>query len=625
MDLLQATVFKTRYSRFLPEEHRREHWPETVQRYMAYMHDHCKNNLGYTLTADEYMMLDKAMLNLEVVPSMRAVMTAGKALDVDHIASFNCAYVEMDDPAAFSETLYILMNGTGIGFSCERNCISKLPEVPKNFVTSGTQQVQDSKIGWAESYKVLIDGLYNGILYNIDYSLIRPAGERLKTFGGRASGPEPLKRLFEFTIETFRNAAGRKLTSIEVHDIMCVIGEVVVVGGVRRSALISLSNLSDLRMREAKVGAWWEQNKHRALANNSVVYTEKPDVETYFEEFSSLVKSKSGERGIFNRVAARRKASQDGRRSKEVDYGCNPCSEIILRPKQFCNLSETICRRDDSLEDLLRKVTAASIFGTMQSSLTRFKFLRPDWRKNCEEERLLGVSLTGIFDCNLLRNADPQVLEVLKEHARNVNKEWAKKLGINPSAGITAIKPSGTVSQLADCASGIHPRFSKFYIRNIRMDDKDPVCQFLAARGVPSEPDVNFPSQTVFSFPVKAPEGALTRDDMSALEHLNQWLKWDKVYCEHKPSVTISVHQHEWPDVFSWVWNNFDDISGVSFLPHTEHSYQQAPYIAIDEEQYNVLKSKMPLELNWNELVEEADVTTSSQELGCDSEKCVIG
>lgn len=623
MNLLQEVVYKTRYARYLEAEGRREHWPETVKRYMDYVTSKAK------LTAKEYAYLHDVILNMEVMPSMRLMMTAGVPADRDNICAYNCAYVPVDSKRVFSEILYILMNGTGVGFSVERQYINKLPSVPSLEESDDVIVVKDSKLGWATAYNKYINSLYDGDVPSVDYSRIRGAGARLKTFGGRASGPDPLRRLFKFTEETFREAEGRKLTSIEVHDIVCMIGEVVVVGGVRRSALISLSNLTDRRMREAKSGAWWEQNRQRSLANNSVAYTEKPDAETFLEEWLSLIKSKSGERGIFNRGAAQQQASRYGRRDANVDYGCNPCSEIILRPRQFCNLTEVVIRNEDNIETIERKVEAAAVLGTIQSTLTAFGFISEEWRKNCEEERLLGVSLTGIFDNDLFSKRKGTQLELelkrLREKAVAVNRHWAKRLGINPSAAVTCIKPSGTVSQLVDSSSGIHPRFSDFYIRNIRMDNKDPVCQFLKEQGVPYEEDVQYPeSQTVFSFPCKAMAKNSGHKPFTAIDHLNLWKAYQDYWCEHKPSVTVQVENREWPEVGSWVYENFDSVSGVSFLPKVGHTYKQAPYVEISKEEYEKIASDFPTEINWEKLVENDDRTTASQEFMCEGSVCEI-
>lgn len=630
MDILQQTIHKSRYAKFLEEEQRREHWPETVKRYMDFISKKVK------LLDKEYKELYNAILNLEVMPSMRALMAAGAPADRDNICTYNCAYTPIDSKRSFAEILYILMNGTGVGFSVERQYINQLPSVPDTLEESAdTLIIQDSKLGWAKAYNKFINSLYEGDIPHIDYSKIRPAGARLKTFGGRASGPDPLRRLFELTAETFRQAKGRKLNSLEVHDIVCTIGEVVVVGGVRRSALISLSNLTDRRMREAKVGAWWEQNKQRSLANNSVAYTEKPDVEAFMEEWLSLIRSKSGERGIFNRVAAGAQATKYGRRRAETDYGCNPCSEIILKPKQFCNLTEVVIRPGDNLESLRSKVKVAVVLGTIQSTYTDFGFISEQWKKNCEEERLLGVSLTGIYDHPVMSGQWEEIdvgeydrhledwLKELREYAIKVNKEWAVRLGVGPSAAITCVKPSGTVSQLVNSSSGIHPRFSPFYIRNVRMDKKDPMTSFLINNKVPYEPDVNFPEATVvFSFPVQAPEGSVTQEKVQAIEHLELWKTYQDYYTEHKPSVTIQVSEGEWLQVGAWVYENFDQVSGVSFLPKTGHSYKQAPYIAISKEEYEERQAAMPTELPWDQLTEKEDNVVS--EAACESPVCEL-
>jgi ribonucleoside-triphosphate reductase len=634
MNLLQQIVYKTRYAKWLPDEKRREHWPETVERYIQHVVLPRLNMAGEGVseTRPPHIVEDirQSIISLEVMPSMRMLMTAGPALDRDHIAGYNCAYMAIKSKRDFAECLYILMNGTGVGFSCERQYVNSLPLVPNELhKVDDVIVVADSKLGWAKAYNKLVSSLYEGDIPSIDYSKIRPAGARLKTFGGRASGPDPLRRLFEHTIQTFKLSQGRRLSSIEVHDIMCTIGEVVVVGGVRRSALISLSNLTDRRMREAKVGAWWEDNRQRALANNSVAYTEKPDSETFLEEFLSLIKSKSGERGIFNRVAARRQASRFGRRSADIDYGCNPCSEILLRDKQFCNLTEVVIRPSDNVEDVRRKLRVATILGTIQSCFTDFGFISDEWRDNCEEERLLGVSLTGIYDNNLFNgrvDGLPERLRDLRQYVRDVNEEWAVKLGINPSAAITCVKPSGTVSQLVDSASGIHPRFARHYVRNIRMDKKDPVCEFLKNAGLPAEPDNQFPeSQVVFSFPCSGGVDGLVRSDLSALDHLKLWKTYQDDYCEHKPSVTISCKPSEWPSVAAWTYEHFDDVSGISFLPYSDHTYKQAPYIECTAEEYEAMAERQSkVELEWGTLKEEVDETTASQELACTGNVCEI-
>lgn len=616
----QQVIASSRYARFIPEAHRRETWKETVNRLVTYLETKVPS------LKEELKEIHKAVLNLEVMPSMRLLMTAGEACERDNISAYNCSYLAVNNKRAFSEALYILMNGTGVGFSCERQEITHLPVIPNDIKEcEDVIVVGDSKLGWAKAFKKLLSSLWEGDIPTIDYSQVRPAGARLKTFGGRASGPAPLKRLFDFVVETFHEAKGRKLTSIEVHDIMCMIGEIVVVGGVRRSALISLSNLTDKRMRDAKIGAWWADYAHRGLANNSVAYTEKPDVETFMEEWLSLVKSKSGERGIFNRVAAQKQAAKWGRRNNSLNYGTNPCSEIILRDKQFCNLSEVVIRADDTEKTLQNKVRIATILGTIQSTLSNFKFLSHEWQTNTEEERLLGVSLTGIMDAKITSNPDPKMLERLRDEARKTNKTYAEILGIPTSASITCVKPSGTVSQLVDAASGIHARHNDYYIRRIRMDKKDPIYDFLKDKGVYVEDEVHRPDSTaVFSFPMKAPKQAILRNDWSALIQLENWLIYQRHWCEHKPSVTISVKDEEWVDVGAWVWKHFDEISGVSFLPHSDHTYQQAPYEDCTKEVYNSLLKDTPKYIDWTSFIEEDDNTIGQQTLACTGGTCEI-
>ena len=620
MDSYQKVIAASRYARFIPELKRRESWEETVDRMVNYLKS---KNEGLD---KEFKEIREAVLNLEIMPSMRLMMSAGEACDRDNIAAYNCSYLAINNKRAFSEALYILMNGTGVGFSCERQEISKLPEIPKDISNcDDVIVVGDSKLGWAKSFKKLLSSLWEGDIPKIDYSNVRPAGARLKTFGGRASGPEPLKRLFDFVIDSFKHAQGRKLTSLEVHDIICMVGEIVVVGGVRRSALISLSNLTDKRMREAKMGAWYNDFAHRGLANNSVAYTEKPDMETFMDEWVSLVKSKSGERGIFNRVAAQKQAAKWDRRSDALSYGTNPCSEIILRDKQFCNLTEVVVRSNDTKETLKKKVQLATILGTLQSNLTNFQFLSAEWTKNTKEERLLGVSLTGIMDAKITSNPDPKFLEEIRDVARKTNKKYAEMLEIEESTSITCVKPSGTVSQLVDSASGIHARHSAHYIRTIRMDKKDPIYTFLKEKGVQVEDEQFRPESTaVFSFPMKAPQGAITRTDKTAIEQLENWLVYQRHWCEHKPSVTISVKDDEWMQVGAWVWKYFDEISGISFLPHSDHSYVQAPYTDCTKEEYNKLKKITPNNIDFSELIEEDDMTEGSQTLACVGGACEI-
>jgi ribonucleoside-triphosphate reductase len=629
MDIYQSYIHKSRYARYLEDKGRREHWPETVARYFDFIEGQLKTKHGFdlgSLRGD----LESAVVNLEIMPSMRALMTAGEALERDNTAGYNCSYLPVDDPKAFDEAMFILLCGTGVGFSVERQFISKLPEVPEHIYDSETViVVKDSKEGWAKALRQLIALLYSGECPKWDVSRVRPAGARLKTFGGRASGPAPLVDLFQFVSKTFKAAHGRKLNSIECHDIMCKIGEVVVVGGVRRSAMISLSNLSDDRMRHAKSGAWWEANVQRALANNSVCYTEDPDVGSFMEEWVSLYESKSGERGIFNRVASQKQAAKNGRRDPQHEFGTNPCSEIILRPYQFCNLTEVVVRSEDTHFDLVRKVELATILGTFQTTLTHFPYLRKIWQKNTEEERLLGVSLTGILDNPMLSNPDdpafPELLEALKAKAVRTNEEFADLLGIPVSAAITCVKPSGTVSQLVDSASGIHTRHDPYYIRRVRGDNKDPLTKHLIAAGVPHEPDVTKPdSTTVFSFPKKAPEGALVRSDLTAIQHLKLWLAFQRHWCEHKPSVTISVMEHEWPGVGAWVWEHFDEISGVSFLPYDGGTYRQAPYETVEKAVYEQALSTMPQSIDWDSFVEHDDNVEGAQTLACVAGVCEI-
>ena len=621
----QQFIHLSRYSRWLPDEGRREYWSETVSRYFNFFKSHLKEMCDYDLDDKTRNEIEEAILDIRVMPSMRCLMTAGPALKKENIAGYNCSYVAVDRVAAFDEILYVLMNGTGVGFSVERQFTAKLPVVAEEFYLSDTViQVADSKLGWAKAFKELVGMLYIGQIPKWDLSKVRPAGAPLKTFGGRASGPDPLESLFNFTVTTFKNANGRRLTSLECHDIVCKIAEIVVVGGVRRSALISLSNLSDDRMRHAKSGQWWEQNGQRALANNSACYSEKPDIGIFMDEWKSLYDSKSGERGIFNRESANKMASKNGRRIVEgYEFGTNPCSEIILRDREFCNLSEAVIRVTDSKETLKEKVRIATILGTFQSTLTNFKYVSNMWKKNCSEERLLGVSLTGIMDNSLTNGKEKgleNLLDELREVAVETNKKWAKKLGINRATAITCVKPSGTVSQLVDAASGIHARHNPYYIRTVRGDKKDPLTKMMVDAGFPVEDDVMNPSHTsVFSFPMKVNKDSVFRTDMSAIEQLELWLTYQKHWCEHKPSVTISVKEHEWLEVGAWVYENFDYMSGVSFLPFSEHTYKQAPYQDCDEKLYKDTLTKMPKIVDWSKLgeYEKTDMTIGSQELAC--------
>lgn len=625
MNDLQHYVYKSRYARWIPDKGRREHWSETVERYCNFWRDRYGDLFPY---AEVY----QAIHSMEVMPSMRALMTAGEALARDNIAGYNCSYIPIMDQKCFDEVMYILMNGTGVGFSVERQYINKLPEVPEKIHDSeSTIVVSDSKQGWASAFRQLLSFLYNGEAPRWDMSRIRPAGARLRTFGGRASGPDPLADLFRFTVALFRGALGRRLNSLECHDLVCKIAQIVVVGGVRRSALISLSNLTDERMRNAKNGAWWESSGHRALANNSVAYTEKPDVGIFMKEWHSLYESKSGERGVFNRVSARKQAEASGRRATDFEFGTNPCGEIILRPFGFCNLTEVVVRAGDSRDNLLRKVRMASILGTFQSTLTDFRYIRKQWKLNAEEERLLGVSLTGIMDHPVLNSAGngndlAALLEGMRNEAIEANKEWAGKLGIQQSAAITTVKPSGTVSQLVDSASGIHPRHNKHYIRTVRADVKDPLAVFMKERNVPNEVDVTNQSNLVFSFPVQSPDGSVVRSDRSAIAQLEHYLAFKRHWCEHNPSITVYVKEHEWLEVGAWVYKHLDDVGGVSFLPHSEHVYQQAPYQDVSEDQYKEFVDKFP-NVPWGDFDKyetDEDTTNGAQEYACTSGSCEI-
>ena len=619
----QSFIHKSRYAKYFDGKGR-ESWSETVERYM--------DNVVRKIAGDDSYInqIRDAILGTDIMPSMRAMMTAGPALDRDNTAGYNCSYLPVDDPKSFDEAMFILLCGTGVGFSVERQFISKLPEVPELFVSDTTIVVKDSKEGWAKAFRQLLALLWAGEIPKWDVTAVRPAGARLKTFGGRASGPAPLVELFNFAVQTFKNAQGRKLSSMECHDLMCFIGQIVVVGGVRRSAMISLSNLSDDRMRHAKSGQWWETAAHRALANNSVAYSEKPDIETFMREWMSLVESKSGERGVFNREASKKQAAKYGRRDPNYEFGTNPCSEIILRPYQFCNLTEVVVRATDSIDDLERKVRLATILGTVQSTYTKFPYLRKVWQRNTEEERLLGVSLTGIMDNPLMTTKNKgleKTLAKLREVAVETNAEWATRLGVNASVSISCVKPSGTVSQLVDSASGIHARHSPYYIRTVRGDNKDPLTKFMIDQGIPNEPCVfKGDTTTVFSFPQKSPSNAVTRNDMTAIEQLEMWLVYQRHWCEHKPSVTISVRDDEWLEVGAFVYKHFDEMSGVSFLPHSDHTYQQAPYQDCSKEEYNVLLKSMPKAIDWEALsdYEQEDNTVAMQTMACSGDVCEI-
>lgn len=619
----------SRYARWLSAENRRETWSETVDRYFDFMKQHLKEEFNYEPSEELVEELRNSVFNRNVMPSMRAIMTSGPALERDHVAGYNCSFLPVDSLRSFDEAMYILMCGTGVGYSVESVYVDKLPPVNEHFETTNSViVVEDSKAGWAKALRELLAMLWVGQVPSWDVSKVRPAGARLKTFGGRASGPEPLVQLFDFAVKIIKGAAGRRLKPLEAHDIMCKIGEVVVVGGVRRSAMISLSDLNDHDMARAKSGAWWEYNSHRALANNSVAYSSRPSMSDFMYEWKNLYESKSGERGIYNVAAAQSQAAKYGRRDPEIRYGTNPCSEIILRPYQFCNLSEVVVRPNDNQKTLMRKVELATILGTWQSTLTNFKYLRKIWKANTEEERLLGVSITGQFGNKLMSGQEgldklSNVLDALREHSVAVNAEEAKILGVNPSAAITCVKPSGTVSQLTGVSSGMHPWHNEYYIRTVRGDKKDPLTHFLVDSGIPAEDDVMKPHDTtVFSFPIKAPDNAVLRNDLTATEHLDIWLAYQRHWCEHKPSITVSIKEQEWMEVGAWVWKNFDEVSGISFLPYSDHTYKQAPYQDATKEEYEELLEKMPKDIRWNDMVfyETEDGTKGSQELACSAD-----
>ena len=626
----QQMIHLSRYARWLPEAGRRETWEETVERYITFM---SKIQVPGLIDDDTWGEIRKAILGNQILPSMRALMTAGPALERCNVGGYNCAYIAIDDPVAFSEVLYVLMCGTGVGFSVERQFIAEMPIVPAEFEdTEYTIRVRDSKGGWCEAFRSLIQQLYQGKVPKWDISDIREKGARLNTFGGRASGPEPLEELFVFTVEIFRKAAGSRLNSEECHDICCRVGDIVVVGGVRRAALSSLSNLSDDRMRRAKMGEWYELTPWRRLANNSAAYTETPSMAAFFNEWLAIYESKSGERGIFNRVAAQTQAARFGRRDPNHEFGTNPCFEIILRSLQFCNLSEVVLRVGDSKEGIRRKVRLATILGTVQATMTNFRYLRDKWRKNAEDEYLLGVSFTGIFDNALMAGReDVEELKLflgeLRELAVVTNEEWAEKLGIMPATAITCVKPSGNGSQLTNCSSGIHARRGRHYIRRVRADKKDPLAIFMNAKGFPCEDDVQKPEHGwIFSFPIQAPDTAVIREDITALDHLELWKLYQLHWCEHKPSITVDIAEHEWLGVGDWVFRNFDIVSGIAFMPKDDHVYKQMPEEVCDQETYDALLDAIPNDVNWDELVdyEDDDNTLGSQELACTGGACEI-
>jgi len=631
VDPYKNFIHISRYARWIEEKNRRETWVETVERYINFMKDHLVLNYGYSPNAKIFDEVTDAILNHRIMPSMRALMTAGPALERDHIAAYNCSFIAVDSLRAFDEAMYVLMNGTGVGFSVESKFVDCLPVISESFnQTATTIVVEDSKLGWAKALKELIALLSQGQIPQWDMSKVRPAGARLKTFGGRASGPGPLGALFTFTVDTFKNAAGRRLKPIEAHDLMCKVGEVVVVGGVRRSALISLSNLDDFEMAKAKSGSWWETQAQRSLANNSAVYNTKPNTAQFLREWRNLYESKSGERGIYNMDSVRKHVESFGRRDASLVSGTNPCGEIILRPNEFCNLTEVVISAEDTREDLMEKVRLATILGTWQSTLTNFKYIRKTWKDNCEEERLLGVSLTGIYGNKITSTAGKaleQLLTDMRLESVRINDNEAKKLNINPSVSITCVKPSGTVSQLVGVSSGIHPWYSEYYIRSVRGSNNDPLTQFLKDSGIPNEPDVMKPDETtVFYFPQKAPKNATITKDLTAIDHLEMWKIYRTYWTEHNPSVTVNVHEDEWLRVGAWVFDNFDSIGGISFLPASEHTYKQAPYQEISKDEYEEWVKKSPSNIQWEmlPLYEKEDGTTGTQELSCVAGECEI-
>tara|TARA_R100000152_G_C6780593_1_gene213559 strand:- start:2436 stop:4349 length:1914 start_codon:yes stop_codon:yes gene_type:complete len=627
MDNFQEFIVKSKYCRWNEELGRRETWEECVDRYYDYMESR------FSLRG-ELSDLREATLDREVFPSMRALMTAGPAADVDDVCMYNCSYIPITSIRSFSDVMYVLCCGTGVGFSCESHVVDGLPTIPEDIQRDHTEviTVPDSREGWADSFRLLLSNLYNGIHPTWDTSLIRPAGARLKTFGGRASGPEPLEKLFRYVVKMFDKAKGRKLSSIEVHDIVCMTGEIVIAGAVRRSALISLSDLHDRDMATAKAGPWWESSGHRRLSNNSAVYTSKPSLSQFLDEWSSMYNSRSGERGICNRECLSMLAERSGRETEDIEFGTNPCSEIILRPKQFCNLTEVVIKANDDLESLKAKVAYATILGTIQSACTKFKYLDPEWKNNCEEERLLGVSFTGIYDNRLMsgQKGMPNLrwtLQKLREVAQETNLIWADRLGIRPSKAITCCKPSGTTSCVAGTSSGMHPRYSLYYIRRARIDVKDPICQFMIDKNIPHEPCIASPDKTmIFSFPISSPAGAMTQQEIDPVNHLDLWLEYQKSWCDHKPSITVSYTDENFLEVGHWVWSNWDYVSGISFLPYDNNVYDQAPFESISKADYDKLMDQMPEEIDWLGLTryETDDMTTSSQELACQGGACEV-
>ncbi len=625
---LAEFVYYRTYAKWIAEEGRRETWIETVERYMNFM----KENLGSKLTHTEYAEVREAILHQEVMPSMRLLQFAGLAARQTNVCAYNCSFIAPKNFQDFAEVMYVSMCGTGVGWSVESENIQALPQVKKQTKKKLPNYViPDSKEGWADAFAFGLKTWFEGNDVIFDYSLVRPAGSLLKTMGGKSSGPEPLRSLLEFSREKILRRQGRHLTNMDAHDLLCKVGECVVAGGVRRSAMISLSDLDDEAIRDSKKGQFYNTEGQRMLANNSAVYNEKPSTEEFLDEWTALIKSGSGERGIFNRgglaktLPKRRLAQFKG--GEYPAWGTNPCGEIILQSKQFCNLSEVVARAEDTEASFLRKVRIATILGTYQSTMTYFPYLSAEWKKNCEKERLLGVSITGQWDSKLAR--DPKMLQKLKQVSIEVNKKYAKRFKVNPSTCITCVKPSGTVSQTVDCASGMHPRHAPYYIRRVRISTTDALFKMLKDQGVPYYPEVgqNMENATTFvlEFPVKAPEGAICRDDITALDHLEHWKIVKENFTEHNPSVTISVGDDEWIIVANWLYKNWDLVGGLSFLPRSNHVYQLAPYETINKAKYEEMLLKVK-DLDFSKIVtyEKVDETEVKKELACVGGLCEV-
>jgi ribonucleoside-diphosphate reductase alpha chain len=637
MSLYQQVIFKTRYARWVEEEGRRENWDETVKRYCDYFEDHLKEKHSHKIPRKVLKEVYDSIYNLEVMPSMRTLMTSGKALESAEVANYNCAFLVVDAVRAFSEHMYVLMCGAGSGFSVERRFTEKLPEVPEELHPSDTTIiVADSRKGWCAAYNQYLNLLFAGNIAKVNVDKVRKEGTRLKTFGGYASGPGPLLDLFKHTEEIFRGAQGRQLRPIEVFSIMCYIAQIVVVGGVRRSATIALFDKDDIEMRTAKSGYWFNdpKRKHYAMANISAVFETKPAAAEFMDIWRDLVASKAGEPGILNRKALWEGAEAIGRATRYEDgsripYGVNPCSEIVLQPYSFCNLTGAAIRPEDTLEDIKKKVRVATIIGTWQATVTDFDYLRKVWQSNVEDERLLGVCLAGIMDHPVLSQTTEESARwenELRELAWEVNKSIAEDIGINTTASVTAIKPAGNSGELYDVASGIHPRYAPYYIRSIRQSNGDPMTEFLKATGIPHEVSVQNARDSIFYFPVKSPEGAICAKDRTAIQQLEHWLHMKRNYATHTISATVYVREHEWIAVGAWVYDNFNEVTGLSFLPYDDHIYQQAPYTPCSAEDYEKARGKMPEEIDWSLLkhFEQSDSTTVSQEFACTGGSCAL-